>query len=646
MIAAAANNPRHLPTSLRPQTGIGARDHVSTGETQPPVRPARRISGWILVALDAAVVSLATLLAYYVRFEGVVPEFFSRWMLPLSVAATAVFLAVMTTFGLYRLVLRYVGIDALLKVMAATALGFVVLLGVDLFMPMEEAMRPVPVGVLFIQAVLVFMGFAGVRITARVFMHLHATRTGERKRVLVVGAGSAGPLLLREIQGRPDLGLSVLAFLDDDRAMHGRTIGGVPVVGATGDLARAVSELDIAEVIVAMPSAPQATIRRILNAAAELGVHTRVVPQLVTARGSVSLHDLRPIEVEDLLGREPAPIDTELIADTIADKVIAVTGAAGSIGSELCRQIIALRPRTLVLIDIDETRLFELGLELEARAPGVAIGILCDVRDAVCLDAALGAHKPEAVFHAAAYKHVPLMQLAPAEAIKANVGGTIRVIEACERHGVRRFVLLSTDKAVAPVNVMGLTKALAERVMLSAVARGKITAVAVRFGNVLGSRGSVVPVFQEQLRRGGPLTVTHPDVTRYFMTIPEAARLVLQAQAMGEPGDVFVLEMGEPVRIDELARKMIALSGVPAEIEYVGLRPGEKLHETLVSEDEHLSPTTHVKIMRVGDLARPDAGFDAAVDALVGAATGGRVEELPARLEALEPGFASRESAG
>jgi FlaA1/EpsC-like NDP-sugar epimerase len=606
------------------------------------VRQSARISNWMLVAFDAAIVIVMTVLAYYARFEGVIPSFFERWIPVLAAGGAAVYLTLFGLFGLYQIVLRYVGLDALLRLSAAAAIGFAVLMGANVLMPMENNMRPVPLGVLFFQAVLVFMGASGSRLAVRVALHLHAGRGGDRMRVLIVGAGSAGPLLLREIKSHPDLAMSVVGFLDDDTSVRGRTIDGVPVLGGTADLARTVATLDVSEVIIAMPSAPRDTVRRILNAAADAHVQTRVMPQLVVARGSVSLRDLRSVDVEDLLGREPTPIDTEHVAATIAGSVVAVTGAAGSIGSELCRQVAGLGPERLVLIDVDESRLYELSLEIEALAPGISRIAICDIRDDERLDTVFGAEKPALVLHAAAYKHVPLMELAPAEAIKTNIGGTRSVIAACERHGVQRFVLISTDKAVAPVNVMGLTKSIAELVMLDAARRGTLEVMAVRFGNVLASRGSVVPIFEEQLRHGGPLTVTHEDVTRYFMTIPEAARLVLQAQAIGESGDIFVLEMGEPVRIVDLARKMIALSGVPAEIEFTGLRPGEKLHESLIGEHESLLPTDRQNILRVDRVDLPHQSFAEEIDVLVAAARRDDRAAIDAAIAHIDPDYTQR----
>ncbi|MBE0476966.1 MAG: polysaccharide biosynthesis protein [Coriobacteriia bacterium] len=606
------------------------------------IRGTRRLWQMVLLALDASAIVVATLLAYYARFEGVVPYEFARRMPLAAAAALVVYLGLTAAFGLYRVVLRYVGVDALLRVGAVTLVGFAGLSAADLIAPEVGGMRPVPLGVLFIQALLVLFGIAGIRLAVRFALHVRRVRPRDALRVLIIGAGSAGCLLLRDIQSRPHLGLSVVGFLDDDRDLHGRTIDGVAVIGPTSRLAEMVRRSEADEVLVALPGAPQERVRAILNAAADAGVKTRVMPQLVVQKGSVSLTDLRKVEVEDLLGREPTPIDVARVADTLAGRVVGVTGAAGSIGAELCRQILETGPARLLLLEVDETRLYELWLELEERRPGASVMSVCDIRDEAKLDAVFAEHRPAVVLHAAAYKHVPVMEVEPAEAVKTNVLGTQRVVEACRRHGVERFVLVSTDKAVAPANVMGYTKHLAEEVMLSASGEGGALAVAVRFGNVLGSRGSVVPIFEEQLRRGGPLTVTDREATRYFMTIPEAARLVLQAQAIGRDGDVFVLDMGEPVRILDLARKMVALSGVPADIEFVGLRPGEKLHESLVHEHEELEPTGREKILRVVSPPLCDTACTGRIGEIVAAALDASKADVLEVIDRLDPAFATR----
>lgn len=601
-----------------------------------------RTFNWTLLALDAALIAFMTLFAYYVRFEGAVPLFFERWIPALTAVSAPLYILLFALFGLYRLVFRYVGIDVLLRLVAAAGLALAVLTGVNMLMPLEQDMRPVPMGVLFIQAVLVFVTAAGVRLGLRIVLHLHSLRQQDKERVLIVGAGSAGHLILREIKARPDLGMSVAGFLDDDPSLLGRTIDGTPVLGSTKDLESAVSSHRAEEIIVAMPSAPRETVRRILNAAADTGVRARVMPPLFGSQGSVSLSDLQSVDVEDLLGREPTPIDVDKIRDTVTGKVVAITGAAGTIGSELCRQLAMLSPENLILIDIDETRLYELFLQTERSHPGLAQIAICDIRDRRRLDAVLDRHRPALVLHSAAYKHVPLMELAPAEAIKTNVAGTRNVIAACEEHGVERLVLISTDKAIAPVNMMGMSKAIAEMIALETAKRQALEIMIVRFGNVLASRGSVIPIFKEQLLGGGPLTVTHEDVTRYFMTAPEAARLTLQAQAIGKSGDTFMLEMGEPMRISDLAKRMIALSGVNAEIVFTGLRPGEKLHETLTGEGESAIASGFKGILKV-ERSRPQTdGLAEKIDELIAAGEADDLDRIDAIIDAIDPGYRKR----
>jgi FlaA1/EpsC-like NDP-sugar epimerase len=355
------------------------------------------------------------------------------------------------------------------------------------------------------------------------------------------------------------------------------------------------------------------------------------MPKIVIEKGKVSVSDLRKIEVADLLGRDLTPIDVDEVKSSIEGKRVVVTGAAGSIGSELCRQLIKMKPEKIHLFEIDESRLYELWLELEAQCPGCSQMHIVDIRDRKKLEARMGMVKPEVVLHSAAYKHVPLMEAEQLEAIRSNVLATHSVMELAQVNGCERFVLISTDKAVAPSSVMGKTKELAERLILdfaenrdSSSTESRMDCITVRFGNVLGSRGSVVPIFEEKLARNEPLSVTDPEVTRYFMTIPEAARLVLQAQAIGQSGDIFLLEMGDPVKIVDLARKMIALSGAPADIEFVGMRPGEKMHEVLISDDEELRPTERQKILKVV------SGKDRPMDALT-------LEKLKAAVEEERP---------
>ncbi|MDR1412989.1 MAG: polysaccharide biosynthesis protein [Actinomycetes bacterium] len=543
-------------------------------------------------------------------------------------------------FGLYRIVLRYVGIDTLLRVAATAALGGVImtLLSFLTGLATVAGQRPVPLGVALIQAVFVFLALSAVRVAVRAGLYLRVSSRHEGKRTLIIGAGSAGSLLLNELRNHPNLHLDVVGFLDDNPAIRGRLIAGIPIVGTLADLESVADTRHIEQVYVALPSASAGAVRAILNRVTDLGLDTHIMPKLVIEKGRVDINDLRKVDVTDLLGRELTPIDSEGIRETIASQSVVVTGAAGSIGAELCRQLVAFDPAAIHLFEIDESRLYELWFELDAILPGRVHMHVVDIRDRRKLNAVMCAAAPTLVLHAAAYKQVPLMESEPLEALHSNVVGTANVLTAAQAAAAARFVLISTDKAVAPLNVMGKTKQLAERLILACSAgdlsfgatkqsevstepalgldRGSIpadpqskketasamTCLAVRFGNVLGSRGSVVPIFEEKLARGEDLTVTDPEVTRYFMTIPEAARLVLQAQAIGQTGDIFLLEMGDPVRIVDLARKMIALSGVPADIRYTGLRPGEKLHEALVADSETLEPTERPNILRVRDL--------------------------------------------
>ena len=574
----------------------------------------------MLAAADAALIAVSTLITYLARFEGRVPEVFAQWVPAYSLISIAVFLVAGALFGLYRQVLRHVGVDTVIRAFFAALSGTLLLAVGDVVASMTQGgLRPVPLGVIAIQGALVFISLTLARSAVRAFEHLRATQRREGVRILIIGAGSAGSLLLREIHARPDLVAVVVGFLDDNPQLLGRTMGGATVLGTIAEMESVVQRERVDQVFVALPSAPDAEIRRILNRAADIGVTTRIMPKIVIERGQVSLSDMREVDVEDLLGRELTPIDTAEVSATLAGKVVAVTGAAGSIGAELCRQVIAMRPAKLLALDLDESRLYELWFELEAQAPGVTEIRILDIRDARKVQQIFSQYQPNVVLHAAAYKHVPLMESEPSEAFRTNVAGTRTIMAAAADHGAERFVLISTDKAVAPSSVMGKTKQLAERSMLTmAQQHPQVVWTAVRFGNVLASRGSVVPIFRDMLRRGESLTVTDPHVTRYFMALPEAARLVLQAQAIGASGDILVLDMGEPVRIAELAQKMIALSGVPSEVVFTGLRPGEKLHEVLHTDLEELAPTERAKISRIANLdEKPltDAEFEALASA-------------------------------
>ncbi len=598
----------------------------------------RRLSGTLaLLLLDVVVIWLSTLAAYFLRFQGTVPPRFLENVWPAAAGSAIVFPVVFALFGLYNYVWRFASVDVLLKTGGAVSVSLGTLVAIDLAVA-RGGSRPVPLGTLAIVAVFTFLGALTVRFYARFAAHL-AGRTGAsgRRSVVIVGAGSAGSLLYRDIRSHPGSGIHVAGFVDDDPLLRGRRIGDTRVLGGIDELVALAEAHSFEEAMVAIPSASGASRRRILDACADAGLPTRVVPSL-TDGAEASVSTLRPVDVIDLLGREPVRIDEEQTHASVAGRVVAVTGAAGSIGSELCRQIADMGPSKLLLLEVDETRLYEVFLELREACDGEVVMRVCDIRDNRKLREILKEHRPEILIHAAAYKHVPLMELEPDEAVKTNVVGTRNALDACLEAGVARFVLISTDKAVAPTTVMGATKAVAELLALDAARQG-LGVTVVRFGNVLGSRGSVVPLFEAQMRRGQALRVTHPDVTRYFMTIPEAVSLVLQAQAFEEHGSIYVLKMGSPVKIVDLAKKMISLSGAQVGIEYTGLRPAEKLHEALVHDEESLMETECGSVDMLNVLPMVDATMQATVEVLAMLSRIDDADGIKACLGRLVPSF-------
>jgi FlaA1/EpsC-like NDP-sugar epimerase len=475
--------------------------------------------------------------------------------------------------------------------------------------------------------------------------------TGRGKRALVIGAGDAGALVARELQKSSMLNLTPVGFLDDDPAKQKHTIYGVTVIGKVDDLPSMIDLHKVDVVIIAIPSAPGHLVRMVNDVCRIKGVPSRTVPGVYELiGGKVSINRLREVDINDLLRREPVRVNDEAVGATLAGKRVLVTGAGGSIGRELCHQIARRNPSELVLLGHGENSIFETFLELHEDYPDLLISpVIADVRDTERLTQVFGQHQPHVVFHAAAHKHVPLMEVNIVEAITNNVIGTRNVVQAALDHSVERFVLISTDKAVRPASIYGATKRLAEMIVLNAAFESQRAFTVVRFGNVLGSRGSIIPIFKQQIANGGPVTITHPDMFRFFMTIPEAVYLVLQAASMENGGETFVLNMGEPIRILNLAEDLIRLSGLEPErdieISYTGIRPGEKMMEELWDEGTPLVKTLHPDISRLdtGSFS-PGLNLSRAMDALSASASSGDTNAIVNLLDELIPGSSIRES--
>ena len=564
-----------------------------------------------IFAHDMAAAALAWMLAYWLRFNFDIPDQYFSGMVSALAWVVPLHAAVFVALGVHRGLWRYVSVKDLQRIVLAVALA-AALVGGGVFM---LQLHDVPRSVLILQPLLLIMAMGGMRFAYRAWRE-HQLYGGvhlEGEPVLILGAGDAAVMLLRELKRSTEW--RVVGLLDDEADKHGRAIDGVPVLGALREVAEHAARLQVRNVIIAMPSAAAGIRRRAAESAAAAGLTVLTVPAIDDLlSGRVSISSLRKVELEDLLGRDPIRLDDEGLHHLLTGRRVLVTGAGGSIGSELCRQIARYAPGRLVFFEQSEFALYRIEQEFAAQFP--EIGIVCvvgDVKDEAGLAATFATHRPEVVFHAAAYKHVPLMENENAwQALRNNVLGTSCVAHAAMSAGVGKFVMVSTDKAVNPTNVMGASKRLAEMACQALQLQGSDTQfVTVRFGNVLGSSGSVIPRFREQIARGGPVTVTHPDIIRYFMLIPEAAQLVLQAGLMGQGGEIFVLDMGEPVKIVDLARDMIRLSGYSEEeikIVFTGLRPGEKLYEELLADGEHTLPTLHPKLR----IARAQASLSAA----------------------------------
>lgn len=617
----------------------------------------RRLWSWSLhrrtqFVLDLATLTAAFLLAYLLRFDFRIPERslgYAMVQLPLVVLLQ---FSALLLLRVYNFVWRYVGIREIETFLRAAVYSALPLFALRFGLPDAYQAWRVPLSVIVMDTVLAFGGLLAMRVLRRVlyeryerdYRALDAADEGRTKPVLLVGAGRAGILAVREIQNRGDMDLVPMGFVDDDPLKQGMVIHGVRVLGSSQDIPRLARDLPVDHVILTMVDAGPEAVRRIVGICERERLKVRTVPGLYEVlAGKVSISRFRDVEIEDLLGRDPVQLEETLLETFLTGKTVMVTGAGGSIGSELVRQIARFNPRRLVLFERAEFALFEIDRELRTLWPELAVDArVGDVCDGARVEEVLAEVGPEVIFHAAAHKHVPLMEVNPAEAVKNNVLGTRALGEAAGRHGVEAFILISTDKAVRPTSVMGTTKRLAELVVQKLDGDHPATRfLAVRFGNVLDSAGSVIGIFRRQIAQGGPVTVTHPEMRRYFMTIPEASQLVLQAGAMGRGGEIFVLDMGEPVAILELAEKMIRLSGFEPDLDvaihFTGVRPGEKLFEEIELEGEDMSKTRHPKIF-VGQLQpRPAEWVDATVARLRDVAGGGDPEAVRRTLAELVP---------
>lgn len=604
-----------------------------------------------LLLIDVLSLSAAPFLLYAMRFES-----FTNWppyqlhnCIMFALVSVPARLIVYYLFGIYGTLWRYASIAELELVGVAAVAGSVVaaVLGYAVLPALEWTITRVPVSVLFNNGMLSVFLLAAPRLYIRVG-GWHAIRReleSAPHRVLIAGAGTAGQMILREMTSNAELGMLAVAFVDDDPAKQNLRIGSVPIMGTLADTARLVKELEITEVLIAMPSATGSVVRRVVQAALDAGAQTRTVPALgEILSGHVGVTNIRKVEIQDLLRREPIETDLRQVARLAHDRTVLVTGAGGSIGSELCRQLAALGPSRVVLVGHGENPIFDILNELRKKHTGVEfVPVIADIRDMsrtlrVFLD-----HRPFAVFHAAAHKHVPLMESNVVEAVTNNVLGTRNVVNASVEVGVQHFVFISTDKAVRPTNVMGASKRVAEHIVRRAALKYHRNFLAVRFGNVLGSRGSVIPTFVRQIEEGGPVTVTHPEMRRFFMTIPEAVQLVLQAGALGKGGELFMLDMGAPVKVVDLARDLIRLSGLKEgddiEIQFTGIRPGEKLYEEMFFADELAEPTEHPKVLRARK-ENIETWGDHLIEQLIQSAVKGEHEEnLRAMLKAIVPDF-------
>ena len=554
-----------------------------------------------LVVLDILIINTSSFMALWIRFDfrigNIEPRYISELLqyIPIN---TIVTLGIFWIFKLYHSLWKFASVDELMNIIFATTASEVVqYIGMKL-MHIEIPRSYFPLHLIFMAGLVICSRFA-YRFLRRASNQYHCESS---HRIMVIGAGDAANILIREMINSLYLDGKVVCAIDDDKLKIGKYIQGIKIVGNRNTILENVEKYGITDIIIAMPSASQKNTHDILNICKETSCKLKILPgvyQLINEEVSVSR--LKNVDIEDLLGRDPIETNLDDVMGYVSGKVVMVTGGGGSIGSELCRQIVKYNPKQLVIIDIYENNAYDIQMELKRNYPQLNLVVLiASIRNTKRMNLIFEEYHPEIIYHAAAHKHVPLMEDSPNEAIKNNVYGTLKIVRAADRYGVKRFIQISTDKAVNPTNIMGASKRLCEMIIQAYNNRSKTEFVAVRFGNVLGSNGSVIPLFKRQIAEGGPVTVTHPDIIRYFMTIPEAVALVLQAGAYAKGGEIFVLDMGSPVKIDDMARNLIRLSGyIPdrdIQIKYTGLRPGEKLYEELLMDEEGLKETANRRI--------------------------------------------------
>ncbi len=601
----------------------------------------------LLVVTDLFAVMASSALSLYVRYEfsfmSIDPQF---WKAIQDAYLLNVFvtLVVFYIFRLYNSVWRYASdtemVNVVIAVTICAVMQPVILWLLDTYVP-----KSFP----FFYGFFLALFAGGVRFSYRFLRMVQNKRLNhynapERQNYMIVGAGASGNAILQEVQSSKYLSMHVACFIDDNPGCQGKYLRGVPIVGGREKIAESVDKFDIDEIIIAIPSASRSQLRPLIEICKETGRRIQILPGMYQIiKGDVNVSNLREVQIEDLLGRDPIEVNVDEIIGYVQNKTVLVTGGGGSIGSELCRQVARHNPKRLIILDIYENNAYEIQQELKRDYPGLDLTVLIgSVRNTRRVDEIFRDYRPDIVYHAAAHKHVPLMEDSPNEAIKNNVFGTLKVATAADRYGTGKFVMISTDKAVNPTNIMGASKRICEMVIQNMNRKSRTEYVAVRFGNVLGSNGSVVPLFKRQIEKGGPVTVTHPDIIRYFMTIPEAVSLVLQAGAYARGGEIFVLDMGEPMKILDLAKNMIKLSGYRVDedikIEFTGLRPGEKMYEELLMREEGLKETANRMIYIGRPIEYDDALFEQQLERLQEASRN-ESQDIRALVREIVPGY-------